>query len=97
MLGQGVLVSNAECDVNFDRLPGGEKCLTAVSAMNGFKSSTIISNPFEVVTKSCRAIIVHTVVEQTLRPETALIGNGYWLEEPSIELKQLQVGFGRRR
>lgn len=83
-------LTGTECDVDFDQLPGGEECVIAVSATNGFRSSTVMSDAFHVATKSCRAMIVQPVAEQTCRPETTLIGNGYWLEEASIELKRLR-------
>lgn len=83
-------LKGTECDIDFDQLPGGEKCVIAISASNGFTSATVMCGPFQVAIKPCRAIIAVPVAGQNAPTETTLIGNGYWLEEALIELKQLR-------
>lgn len=83
-------LSVAECEVDFDQLPGGEDCRIAVSASSGFRSSTVVGDPFRVAMKPCRALIVHPVAGQSIAPDATLAGNGYWLEEARVELRQLR-------
>lgn len=76
-------------EVDFDLLPGGERCRLAVDATSGVRSSRAISEPFAVREKPCHAFIHSPLDGDTIQMgEIALIGNGWWLEGmyPETEL-----------
>jgi hypothetical protein len=80
-----------EFSLDFDRLPGGDTCLVAVTATDGFNTVTVLSEPFCASIKPCIAMI--------LAPENGTVfpvggtarfqGQGFYLEEHRPELEAL--------
>lgn len=83
--------SDRHVDVDFDQLPGGERCRIAVLATNGTRSSEAISDSFSVAEKPCQAMIQEPRPDwQFAAGEVAFIGNGWWLETMTPELEALR-------
>ena len=81
-----------EAPVDFDQLPGGERCLLAIVATDGIDTTTVESPPFAVSLKPCLASIVAPVDGAVVAPggPVHLIGQGFWMEESRIERERLR-------
>lgn len=78
-----------ETSVDLDAMPGGERCRVSVTATNGVRSQTVVSNPFRIQPKPCRALIHHPIDGTTVPSELLLRGNGWWLEESRPETESI--------
>ncbi|WP_156338688.1 hypothetical protein [Chondromyces crocatus] len=78
-------------EIDFDQLPGGERCRLAVMATDGVNTRLARSSPFAVAVKPCRTMILEPSAPITAPAGTpiALRGQGLWLEEGRPELAQL--------
>jgi hypothetical protein len=78
--------------VNFDRLPGGERCRLGLTASDGFNTVTVTTDPFEVPVKPCMAMILAPEDgSEFAEGETAILqGQGFYLEENRPELEALE-------
>lgn len=78
--------------VDFDQLPGGDRCQIAVVATDGVNTTIAESDPFAVAVKPCQPLIFspendqHFVVGELV----SLRGQGYYLEERTVEREALQ-------
>ena len=81
-----------EQTVDFDQLPGGERCLLALVATDGINTSVVESEPFRIVEKPCYAMILCPLDGANLPAgqPVHLEGQGYWLEEARTEREALE-------
>jgi hypothetical protein len=79
-------------EIDFDLLPGGERCLLQVRATDGFNTVSTESEPFAVPVKSCVAMILSPEdgAELESGEPVLLQGQGYYLEEGRPELEALR-------
>lgn len=84
-------VEEAEQEVDFDRLAGGDRCRLRVLATDGVNTTEAVSEPFNRPVQPCYAMIVEpedgTVYERD--DPVRLQGQGWYLEEREPELDQL--------
>ncbi len=80
-----------EAVVDFDQLPGGERCLLEVVATDGINTVTRVSELFAVAVKACRALVVAPVDRSVVAEgqPVILIGQGYDIEACQPELEAL--------
>jgi hypothetical protein len=78
-----------ETSVDVDVMPGGDRCRVSVTATNGMRSRTVISEPFHVQRKPCSALIQQPIDGTTVSSGLLLKGNGWWLEESRVEIESL--------
>jgi hypothetical protein len=81
-----------DATVDFDQLPGGERCLVAVVATDGVDTTTVESPPFAVALKRCQAFIVAPVDGAVVAADgpMQLLGQGFWMEESRVERDHLR-------
>jgi hypothetical protein len=81
-----------ELEVDFDRLPGGDRCLLQVRATDGRHTVTSESEPMRVPVKPCVAMILSPEenAELAAGEPVLLRGQGYYLEEDRPELEALR-------
>lgn len=81
-----------EQTVDFDQLPGGERCLLALVATDGINTSVVESEPFRVAEKPCYAMILSPLdgVNLPAGQPVRLEGQGYWIEEARTEREALE-------
>lgn len=79
-------------EIDFDQLPGGDRCLLAIVATDGINTVIERTQPFAVAQKPCQAIILLPVDGSRYGPgqRIQLTGNGYWLEEVRPEKQDLR-------
>lgn len=82
----------SEAAVDFDQLPGGERCLLAVVATDGINTAIAESDPFVVEPKPCQAFILAPVDGARFQPcePIQLIGQGFRMEEARVEREALR-------
>jgi hypothetical protein len=80
-----------EQEVDFDSLPGGERCQIAVTASDGVNTVTVASEPFSAPIKPCLAMILSPGDGATfeLGEAVPLRGQGYYREERRAETERL--------
>jgi hypothetical protein len=80
-----------EAEVDFDQLPGGDRCRVAVVATDGVNTTTAESGTFRVRVKPCRAMIFAPDEGATavVGAPVLLRGQGYYLEEARPETEAL--------
>lgn len=80
------------CEVDFDQLPGGDRCQLAVVATDGINTALAETAVFAVPLKSCQAMILAPVDDFTFRrgERVQLIGQGFWLEDSRVEKQALE-------
>ncbi|WP_156040966.1 hypothetical protein [Chondromyces apiculatus] len=78
-------------EIDFDQLPGGERCRIAVMATDGVNTRLARSSPFAVAIKPCRAVILEpsTPITAPAGSVVSLHGQGFWLEEGRPEPQHL--------
>lgn len=88
----GLRTGERHAVVNFDELPGGERCMVEVVATDGLNTVSVQSPPFRVRPKACLAFIVGPIDGSViaLGEPVQLIGQGFWLEGARIERQQLR-------
>lgn len=81
-----------EAAVNFDELPGGDRCLVAVVATDGINTAIAHSEPFRVEPKACHAFILAPIDGSRLEAgqPAEFAGQGYWMEERRAEHEALR-------
>jgi hypothetical protein len=81
-----------EQTVDFDQLPGGERCLLALVATDGINTHVVESEPFRVAEKACYAMILGPLDGANLPAgqPVHLEGQGFWLEEARTEREALE-------
>lgn len=87
----GLRTTESSCEVDFDGLPGGERCLLAVVATDGMNTTTVESALFTVAAKPCRPTILLPLDGSQVREGECvrLLGQGYWLEDACAERGEL--------
>jgi hypothetical protein len=78
-------------ELDFDRLPGGERCRIMLVATDGIRTTTAQSKSFQVPVKSCKSMIFAPVNGAMLDPSEPIIfeGQGFYLEENLPESEAL--------
>ena len=84
-------VHGRETPVDFDALPGGDRCRLKVEAHDGLNVAFAVSDTFSVPTKRCRPIILAPSEGITFEAGDLVIlrGQGYYLEERRPETSVL--------
>jgi hypothetical protein len=90
--------------VQFDDLPGGTACRFRVYVSDGANTAIATSEPFGLLPRPCRALILAPADGETFvaGSAVALSGQGWWLEEQVPETERLawrssldgDLGFG---
>ena len=85
-------ISSRELEIDFDLLPGGDRCLVQVRASDGFNTVSAESDAFAVPVKPCVAMILSPEEGAELAPDEPVLfqGQGYYLEEARPELEALR-------
>lgn len=88
----GLRTSGNACEVDFDQLPGGDRCQLALVATDGINTAVVESPPFAVPLKPCQAMILAPVDGSSVRrgERVQFIGQGFWLEEGHVEKQMLE-------
>jgi hypothetical protein len=88
----GWRTKGTEATIDFDQLPGGERCLIAIVATDGINTVTVESDRFAVAVKPCVAIVI-APIDGARAPSgvsVELRGQGYWMEEARVERERLR-------
>jgi hypothetical protein len=88
----GLRTKEQQAVVNFDELPGGDRCIVEVVATDGLNTVAVQSPPFAVRPKGCLAIIVGPIdgSRVVLGDSVPFVGQGFWLEGSRVERQQLR-------
>jgi hypothetical protein len=88
----GLPTEETTVDLDVSALPGGRRCLVAVTATDGFHTVTRRSRPFARPVSACVAMILAPEPGARVEPgqPLRLQGQGYWREEGEPELEQLE-------
>lgn len=86
-----------EAAVDFDALPGGERCRIAIVASDGINPASVESVDFRVPVKPCRVLITAPADAATYRAGqlVTLRGQGFYLEDRRIETSALRWSSSR--
>ncbi len=86
---------DTEQEVDFDLLPGGDRCRIAVMATDGVNTVNVSSRPFKVPIKPCTEMILAPAAgTRFARGEPVqLRGQGNWLEEGSSGARAARLEF----
>jgi hypothetical protein len=87
----GSRTEDLEQTVDFDDLPGGDRCMVAVVATNGIDTTIVTSPAFEVESKACVAMVFDPVPGATITSDVPVLlrGQGFWREDGRPELQEL--------
>lgn len=87
----GLRTDETKQQVDFDELPGGDRCRVGVVATDGVNTVIAESKSFSVPIKSCEAIILAPEDGATFAPDEMVLlrGQGFYLEENRAETEAL--------
>jgi len=88
----GIRTEAHEQVIDFDQLPGGERCQLALVATDGINTTINTCPPFFLPRKPCIALITHPLDGATYPAgqPILLLGQGYWRETAQPEWEQLE-------
>ncbi len=77
--------------VDFDQLPGGERCLLLLVATDGINTTIVPSEPFSLPLKPCAALILQPLDGGWYAADQPVLlqGQGFWREANRPEWQQL--------